>query len=163
VQPTAPVVSDPDHLGQHSRLTGPRHDRNQSSHCAYRGQVDQLERYIDGWRRHDIPAVLDTVADECVVIESYGPVYRGKSRVEQWMNAWFGAGGTVDGWEITSKAAVGDTLVAEWTFSCTWNGDPATFDGSTVARLDGGRIAYLREYATTAPLYEWTGTWRDQA
>jgi len=28
-----------------------------------------------------------------------------------------------------------------------------------VARLEDGRISYLREYATTAPLYDWTGTW----
>jgi ketosteroid isomerase-like protein len=123
--------------------------------------VNQLEEYIDGWRRHDIPGVLATLADDCTVIESYGPVYRGVERVEQWMNAWFGAGGTVDGWEITFAAAAADTLVAEWHFDCTWKGQPGAFDGSTVARLEGGRIAYLREYATTAPLYDWTGTWRD--
>lgn len=29
-----------------------------------------------------------------------------------------------------------------------------------LARLADGRISYLREYATTAPLYDWTGTWR---
>ncbi|TCO44405.1 SnoaL-like protein [Kribbella antiqua] len=123
--------------------------------------MNQLEAYIDGWRRHDIPAVLATLAEDCTVIESYGPVYRGAARVEQWMNAWFGAGGTVDGWEITSSAAAGDTLVTEWHFDCTWKGEPGAFDGSTVARLSGDRIAYLREYATTAPLYDWTGTWRD--
>jgi ketosteroid isomerase-like protein len=123
--------------------------------------VDQLQAYVDGWRRHDIPAVLDTLTDDCVVIESYGPVYRGTARVEQWMEAWFGAGGTVDGWEITSSAAAGDVLVAEWHFECTWKGSPGAFDGSTVARLDQGRIVYLREYATTAPLYDWTGAWRD--
>ena len=65
--------------------------------------MDQLEAYIDGWRRHDIAAVLDTLTDDCVVIECYGPVYRGKARVEQWMNAWYGAGGTVDAWDITAR------------------------------------------------------------
>ena len=24
----------------------------------------------------------------------------------------------------------------------------------------GDRLSYLREYATTAPVYEWEGTWR---
>jgi ketosteroid isomerase-like protein len=123
--------------------------------------MDQLRRYIDGWRKPDPQAVLNTLADDCVVIECYGPVYRGKARVRQWMDAWFGAGGTVDGWDITSEARAGDTLVAEWTFSCTWKGEPATFDGSTVARLDGEKIVYLREYTTTAPLYDWTGSWRE--
>jgi len=56
---------------------------------------------------------------------------------------------------------VGDTEAAKWHFECTWKGEPGAFDGSTVARLDHGRIVYLREYATSAPLYDWTGTWRD--
>ncbi len=123
--------------------------------------MNQLHAYVDGWRRHDIPAVLETLTDDCVVIELYGPVYRGTARVEQWMNAWFGAGGIVDAWEITSSASAGDTLVVEWRFECTWKGSLGAFDGSTIARLDRGRIGYLREYATTAGLYDWTGTWRD--
>jgi ketosteroid isomerase-like protein len=122
--------------------------------------VEQLRKYIDGWRRHDVPAVLDTLTEDCVIIESYGPVYRGRKCVEDWMNAWFAAGGTVDGWEITSEASDGSVLVTEWHFECTWEGKPGAFDGSTVARLEDGRISYLREYATTAPLYDWTGTWR---
>ena len=131
------------------------------SHSPTDGGRTRLEAYVDGWRRHDIADVLDTLTDDCVVIESYGPVYRGKARVEQWMNAWFGAGGTVDAWEITSSAAAGETLVVEWRFGCTWKGEPGAFDGATIARLDQGRIAYLREYATTAALYDWTGSWRD--
>ena len=122
--------------------------------------MNQLHAYIDGWRRHDVAAVLATLAADCVIIESPGPVYRGKDRVRQWMLAWFGAGGSVDGWEITSNATIGDVLVAEWRFACTWKGDAAAFDGATIAKLHGNKIAYLREYATTAPLYEWTGEWR---
>ncbi|WP_049573629.1 nuclear transport factor 2 family protein [Streptomyces sp. SBT349] len=122
-----------------------------------------LRRYIDAWARHDVAGVLSTLTDDCVVVESHGPVYRGHDRVRAWMRAWFGAGGTVDSWEITSQASAGEVLVAEWVFSCTWEGKPATFDGATVAVLDArrGRIARLREYATTAPLYEWSGVWRE--
>lgn len=124
--------------------------------------MNALQTYIDGWRRHDIPAVLATLTDDCVVIESYGPIYRGRARVEQWMTTWL-AIGSVDGWEITSSGAAADLLVAEWVFSCTYRGSAATFDGATVARLRDGRIAYLREYATTAELYDWTGTWREES
>ena len=121
--------------------------------------MNQLHDYIDGWRRHDVAGVLDTLTDDCVIIESYGPVYRGRDRVRQWMLAWFGAGGTVDGWDITSTAAIGGVLVTEWRFACTWKGDARAFDGVTIAKLEGDKITYLREYATTAPLYEWTGQW----
>lgn len=123
--------------------------------------LDPLGAYIDAWRRHDIAGVSATLAEDCVVVECYGPVYHGRPRVEQWMRAWFDAGGRVEDWKITSKAGAGNTLMAEWVFSCTSHGEAATFEGATIARLDGGRIVYLREYATSAPLYEWTGTWRD--
>lgn len=123
--------------------------------------MNQLRAYIDAWRRHDVAGVLATLSDECVVIECYGPVYHGRARVEQWMHAWFEGGGSVDDWKITSETAAGDTLVTEWIFSCTSHGEAATFEGATIARLDGDKIAYLREYATSAPLYEWEGVWRD--
>jgi ketosteroid isomerase-like protein len=123
--------------------------------------MNQLGAYIDAWRSHDVAGVLATLAEDCVITESYGPVYRGHRRVEQWMRAWFAAGGSVDGWEITSHLAAGEALIAEWIFSCTWQGKAATFEGATIARLAGEKIAYLREYATSAPLYDWTGTWRD--
>ncbi|WP_405717514.1 nuclear transport factor 2 family protein [Streptomyces sp. NBC_01537] len=123
--------------------------------------MNQLHAYIDAWRRHDIGGVLATLTDDCVITECYGPVYRSRQRVEQWMRAWFGAGGSVDGWEITSQATAGEALVAEWIFSCTWQGEAATFQGATIARLEGEKIAYLREYATSASLYDWTGAWRD--
>lgn len=122
--------------------------------------MNALLDYIDAWRRHDVDGVLDTLAADCMVIECYGPVYRGRDRVEQWMRAWFGAGGSVDSWEVTWHAASSGFLVAEWRFGCTWQGDSETFEGASVARLQGRKIAYLREYSTTAPLYDWTGVWR---
>lgn len=120
-----------------------------------------LRDYIEAWARHDIPGVLGTLADDCEVIECYGPVYRGRDRVEQWMHAWFEGGGTVVGWTITSEAAAGDTLTAEWTFTCISGGSTETFDGATVARVRDGRLACLREYRTTAALYDWDGAWRE--
>ena len=46
------------------------------------------------------PAVLATLADDCVVTESYGPVYHRRTRVEEWMRAWFEKGGSVQSWAI---------------------------------------------------------------
>jgi ketosteroid isomerase-like protein len=123
--------------------------------------VNALLEYIDGWRRHDIDAVLRTLADDCVITECYGPVYRGREVVDQWMRAWFGGGGSVDSWEVTWHGGTSEFVVAEWRFGSTWQGDSETFDGASVARLNGQKIAYLREYATTAPLYSWAGAWRD--
>ena len=123
--------------------------------------MDPLRDYIDGWRSHDIPAVLATLTSDCVVVECHGAVYRGRAQVEEWMRAWFGAGGRVDDWTITGSGLAGDRAVAEWSFTCTWGGETSTFEGASVARLHEGRIDHLREYATTGALYDWTGTWRE--
>jgi hypothetical protein len=63
-------------------------------------------------------------------------------------------------WDITDHIVTGDREVAEWTFECTWRGDRSTFDGASVARVHSDLIAELREYQTSAPLYDWLGAWR---
>lgn len=77
------------------------------------------------------------------------------------MKAWFAAGGTVTDWTITQEDTSPGVLVAEWTFSCIWQEEPATFEGATIARVTNDKITYLREYTTTADRYDWQGTWRE--
>src|SRR4029453_4264991 len=125
------------------------------------GTMNVLLEYIDAWRRHDVNGVLATLTDGCGIVESYGPVYRGREGVEQWMRAWLGAGGSVDSWEVTWHGGTIDFLVAEWRFGSTWKGNSEAFAGASIAKLNGQKIAYLREYSTTAPLYDWAGSWRN--
>lgn len=95
-----------------------------------------------------------------MVVECYGPVYRGHAR----SSSGCAPGSTPAAPSTTGRSSrrrPPGTLVAEWIFSCTSHGEAATFEGATIARLEGGKIAYLREYATSAPLCDWTGVWRD--
>ncbi|MBO0813127.1 MAG: nuclear transport factor 2 family protein [Microlunatus sp.] len=119
-----------------------------------------LQRYIDAWVGNDAAAIADAVFEDCVIIECYGPVYRGRGRVRQWAQAWFDAGGVVHSWAVTDHFATGDREAAQWRFECTWQGTRDAFEGSTIATVRGDLIASLREYRTTAALYEWSGTWR---
>ena len=119
-----------------------------------------LERYIDAWVKNDTTAITDAVVDDCVITECYGPVYRGRDRVRQWAEAWFGAGGVVHAWTITDRFGSADREAAQWRFDCTWQGHRDAFEGSTVATTRDGLITSLREYQTTASLYDWTGRWR---
>lgn len=119
-----------------------------------------IAAYVGGWRERDRARVLGALDPDCVIFESYGPVYRGTARIAQWFDAWFGEGNTVDRWDITSLLVGVGGVAAEWRFACTWRGQPAAFEGVSIARLKGDKIAYLREYATTAPLYDWEGAWR---
>lgn len=118
-----------------------------------------LTEYIDAWVATDPERIAALVAEDAVVTESYGPVYRGRDWVRRWALAWFDAGGVVHRWDITDHIVAGDREVAQWTFECTWDGHRSTFEGATVARLTDGLIVELREYQTTAPLWEWRGSW----
>ena len=116
--------------------------------------------YIDAWVANDAESIAATVAENCVITECYGPVYRGRDWVLRWAQDWFTAGGIVHRWDITDHFITADREVAQWTFEYTWGGQRSTFDGSTIARIADGLVAELREYQTTAELYDWRGTWR---
>lgn len=119
-----------------------------------------LEQYIAGWRAHDANAILNTLHPDCEVIESFGPIYRGHAWVKQWIAEWLAEDGRVLEWAVHDVYSVADREVAEWTFHYTWRGKEKSFDGSTVARLSHGKLIQLREYATTATLFDWQGKWR---
>ena len=119
-----------------------------------------LEQYIAGWRAHDVTAILATLAPDCVVIESFGPVYRGHDWVARWISTWLAEDGRVIDWTVHHLASSTEGEAAEWTFHYTWRGEEKSFDGATIAKLQDGKLSYLREYATTAALYDWRGAWR---
>jgi ketosteroid isomerase-like protein len=123
------------------------------------GCMTALTEYIRAWVANDVDRIAAVVTEECVITECYGPVYRGRDWVRRWAEAWFGAGGIVHRWDFTDHIVTRDREIAEWTFECTWGGDRSTFDGATVARVGDDLIAELREYQTSAPLYDWHGTW----
>ena len=122
--------------------------------------MSALDEYIDAWRPNDPAAIAATVTADVLVIESYGPMYRGAPMVRHWAEAWLAAGGRVLGWTITDEFATADRIAAEWRFECHWDGADHAFDGSTLATIHGGKISMLREYATSAPLYNWEGRWK---
>lgn len=121
--------------------------------------MSALTDYVDAWKSNDTERIVATVTRDVVVTESYGPVYHGRERVRQWAETWFSRDRRVLDWVITNEFAVGDTIVAEWRFDHHEEGEDRSFEGSTIATARGGKIAALREYATTADLYTWEGEW----
>jgi ketosteroid isomerase-like protein len=119
-----------------------------------------VRQYVEGWCEGDAAKILEAVVPSCVVIESHGPTYRGKDRIAQWVETWFEAGGRVERWEITSLEVLGEAGFFEWSFACRWQEKRYDFEGASVIRFEDDKIAYIREYTTTAPLYEWEGVWR---
>ena len=119
-----------------------------------------LEQYVAGWRAHDGSAILATLTPDCIVIESFGPIYRGHDRVARWIATWLAEGGRVIDCMVRDLRSSPKGESAEWTFRYTWRGEEKSFDGATIAKLHDGKLSYLREYATTAALYDWQGECR---
>jgi ketosteroid isomerase-like protein len=122
--------------------------------------VTLLEQYIAGWRAHDVAAILATLTPDCVVIESFGPIYRGHDWVARWVSTWLAEDGRVIDWTVRDLRSSPEGEAAEWTFQYTWRGEEKSVDGVTIAKLHSGKLSYLREYATTAALYDWRGEWK---
>ena len=111
--------------------------------------------YVHGWIAADREQILSTLAPDCVIIESYGPTYRGRDMIARWIDSWFAPGNVVTRWDITSFFALDEACFFEWIFECRYEGDLGGFEGASLARVSQGKIIHLREYAMTAPRYEW--------
>jgi hypothetical protein len=120
-----------------------------------------IEQYVEGWKRAQIDTVLDTLAEDCVVTESYGPIYRGREKVRLWLEKWLGEGNRVLQWDIHSLVIEQDSAAFEWAFKCLWHGSESYFEGASVVQFKHNKIWSLREYATTAQPYEWEGIWKE--
>ena len=114
-------------------------------------------QYTEGWLAANREQILSTLDPACLIIESYGPTYRGKEMVGRWFDSWFAPGNRVNRWEVTSFYTGDEAYFFEWIFECTYAGQQYNFEGASVARLSQGKITSLREYAMTAPRYEWEG------
>jgi hypothetical protein len=121
-----------------------------------------LTKYVEGWKTGRINTVLETLTERCVITECYGPVYKGRETVRQWMRTWFSQGGQVLQWDITSFVGGQNSAAIEWIFRCRWHGREFSFAGASVVWFAERKIEVLREYTTTAPLYEWHGEWKTQ-
>ncbi len=115
---------------------------------------DLVDTYVAGWRDGDRERILSVLTEDCEIIESHGPVYRGKDAVARWVDRWNADGSRVERWEVTSFSPLPGGAVFEWSFSCTVAGVRHELDGVSLVEVHGGRIATMREYRRTAPPFE---------
>lgn len=115
--------------------------------------------YVEGWKINNPAQIIDTLASDCIIVESHGPTYRGLEITARWIEGWLGAGNTVDRWDITSFCfdEAEQTAVFEWGFECTADGVRYGIDGISIVELADSKIIALREYRMTETPYEWTG------
>ncbi len=63
--------------------------------------IEQLDRCIAAWLGADPEAIAACVTTDCVAIECYRAVYRGRDKIQRWAQTWFAAGGIVHRWDVS--------------------------------------------------------------
>lgn len=114
-----------------------------------------IQRYIDGWKKGSEAEILDVFNEDCIVIESHGPTYRGKEIIKKWIADWHKQGNVVEKWEIKSFYTCGDMVICEWVFAYKGKKIREVFEGITIAKLKNGKVSDLREYRMLAFPYMW--------
>lgn len=118
-----------------------------------------IHKYINGWKKNDLPMILSCLSENCIIIESHGPVYNGISNVEDWFNFWLEAKSTIEKWDILSIyfCKKEKTAFVEWDFSCISNGAQYSLPGISVIKFDEQKISFIHEYRMTHQAYTWEG------
>ncbi len=114
-----------------------------------------LHRYIDGWKKKNEREILEPLSDDCLIIESHGPMYQGKENVRKWIADWFEKGNHIEKWEIKTFYLCSGHFVSEWIFAYQNPEVREEFEGITIAKVENGKISALREYRSTASPFFW--------
>jgi hypothetical protein len=122
------------------------------------GQAFELvQMYINGWKRSDLEMITSGLDENCVIIESHGPVYYGIRKIELWFKFWLEAKSTVLKWDISSFTFCETNLTAfcEWDFACISNEIEFAILGISFIKFSNHKITFIHEYRMTQPMYEW--------
>lgn len=114
-----------------------------------------VQSYVNGWKEGKEEKILDVLTEDCIIIESHGPTYRGKGIVKKWIMDWHAQGNTVEKWVITSFYTCDDLIIFEWVFAYKNRKTRECFEGVSLAKIRNDKISYLREYRATAFPFMW--------
>ncbi|CZZ87240.1 Ketosteroid isomerase-related protein [Bordetella ansorpii] len=118
------------------------HDMETDAHMETTPDAAMLEAFSAAWNRHDLPALMSFMHEDCVFETAAGPLTCGARHEghEAVARAFAGAWQTVPDaqWENGRHWVIGDRGVSEWTFTGT------AADGSAI-EVDGVDIFTFRE------------------
>jgi len=116
-----------------------------------------VRQYISGWKQNDLHLITSCLAENCVVIESHGPVYNGIRDIEKWFKLWVEAKSAISKWDILSFTfnEKEQTAFCEWDFVCISNNTQYALSGISVVKFLNHKINFIHEYRMTKPAYKW--------
>lgn len=116
----------------------------------------RVRQYFDMWITRDFRDLDDIVAPSCVYEECYGPIYRNRNEIHQWIADQLTAQ-VVTAWEIcgylhvreSSDTHEGHIVVVTWTFAGREK-EAYVFDGCSIIAFDElNRMIRVREFQAT--------------
>lgn len=121
--------------------------------------MDKREQNICLWfamwlQKRDL-GISSLFTDDAIYIESWGPEYRGVSKIKLWFAEW-NTRGTVLQWETKQFFHKGNQTVVEWYFKNRMkDGRIASFEGmSLIEWSQDGRICFLKEFGCNEKRYD---------
>lgn len=114
-----------------------------------------IRQWFSMWLTGRDTGLRELFAPDAVYVESWGPEYRGREKVQLWFDEW-NTRGRVQRWDIRQFFHEGDQTVVEWTFRCILSdGAVQDFDGLSLVRWDQeGRICFLKEFGCNKDRYD---------
>lgn len=115
-----------------------------------------IQQYVDGWKTNQLELMIESLHDNCVVIESHGPMYSGLADIKKWFDTWIATKGVVTKWDILSYYYTEDnTVFFEWDFSCTAHNKHYALPGMSLVKFAEQKIILLHEYRMKCHAYPW--------
>lgn len=113
-----------------------------------------ISNYITGWVENNPEKILESLTDDCVIVESHGPVYRGRQHVSGWLEGWIQGESKVTKWDMLSFLYADGLAAFQWDFACRTRDVAYHFKGMSHVGFQDGKIAEIREYCMTNQPYE---------
>lgn len=124
-----------------------------------KSDIDQRERVVrlwfDLWLQKENSGIYDIFSPDILYIESWGPQYKGRDKINHWFEEW-NTRGTVLQWQIKQYFHKEDQTVVSWYFKAVMNGGkPEAFDGMSLIRWTAeNKICFLQEFGCNEHRYD---------
>ena len=105
-----------------------------------------FSEYVTGWIDGDCQRILNTLSDDCTIIESHGPTFEGIGQVERWISEWNERKSVVNQWVVQKRFFEDGHGAYQWTFECVDRDRPYHIEGTSIVSFDATRITRIVEY-----------------
>lgn len=116
---------------------------------------ERIQLWFTMWLQKTDLGITELFSDDALYIESWGPAYRGASKIKLWFEEW-NTRGTVLQWEIKQFFHQEAQTMVEWYFKNAMNdGRPEEFDGvSLIQWTTDDKIELLKEFGCNLHRYD---------